>query len=124
VTDIFLPVIEALAVYSFTAHDEHKLYEGLSFAFTKAGLSFEREHPLVFPDRTKGRLDYYFPSTQLAVEVKVQGRTEAVMRQVRTYARHESVAAVLLVTSLGKLRLPETLAGKPVRSFRITGAFG
>lgn len=124
-TDVFSPIIAALASYRYVAHDEHRLYEGLSLALTSAGIEFERERSLLYPDGKRGRLDYYLPVTRLAIEVKVRGSAEAVLRQITMYARHEDVAAVLLVTSLGRLaRVPEDLFGKPARSYRLTGAFG
>lgn len=124
-TDPFSPVLVALSAYRFVAHDEHRLYEGLSLAFTSAGLVFERERVLAFPDRKTGRLDYYVPSTGLAIEVKVQGASATILRQIARYASHPDVAGVLLVTTLARLMLaPTHLSNKPVRSYRITGPFG
>lgn len=124
-TDIFLPIVSALSAYRFLAHDERRLYEGLSRALTDAGFAFERERVLVYPDRRIGRLDYFLPDTRLAIEIKVRGRHDAVLRQITRYAEHTEVAAVLLVTTMAKLaHAPESLAGKPVQCLRITGAFG
>lgn len=124
-TDIFLPVVSTLSSYRFLAHDERRLYEGLSHALTEVGFAFERERVLVYPDRRVGRLDYYLPATRLAIEVKVRGQHAAVIRQITRYANHHEVAAVLLVTTMARLaHAPESLAGKPVQCLRITGAFG
>lgn len=122
---IFAPVIAALRPYRFIAHDERRLYEGLSEALTAAGIVFERERVLTLSTGRTGRLDYYVPSTRLAIEVKVGGSPAAILRQIRAYAEHSDVDALLLVTSLAKLaQIPDTLAGKPARSYRLTGGFG
>lgn len=122
---IFTPVIAALRPYRFIAHDERRLYEGLSEALVKAGIVFERERTIQLATGRAGRLDYYVPIYRLAIEVKVGGSPAAILRQLRSYAEHPDVDALLLVTSLAKLaQIPDTLAGKPVRSYRLTGGFG
>lgn len=122
---IFAPVITALRPYRFIAHDERRLYEGLSEALTASGIVFEREHTITLATGRTGRLDYYLPESRLAIEVKVGGSPAAILRQIRSYAEHADVDALLLVTSLAKLaQIPDTLAGKPARSYRLTGGFG
>lgn len=122
---IFAPVIAALRPYRFIAHDERRLYEGLSEALTAAGIVFERERVLTLSTGRTGRLDYYLPASRLAIEVKVGGSPAAILRQIRAYAEHPDVDALLLVMSLAKLaQIPDTLAGKPARSYRLTGGFG
>lgn len=116
-----VPIADALGRYSFSAHDEHRMYHLLEGVLTDAGLAFVREHRL----DAKSRLDFWFPELRTAMEVKVQGAPHRVLAQVRRYAEHEAVSAVLLVSTLAKLaRTPETLAGKPARAVRLAGSFG
>lgn len=115
------PIAAALGRFSYTAHDEHRMYLLLERILTDAGLKFEREHPL---DK-KSRLDFWFPELRVAMEVKVRGKPHDVMSQITRYAEHETVGALLLVTTLAKLcRLPDSIAGKPARAVRLAGAFG
>lgn len=124
-TPSFATIIEALRPYRFIAHDERRLYLGLSEALTAAGIVFERERTIQLATGRAGRLDYYVPAYRLAIEVKVGGSPAAILRQLRSYAEHPDVDALLLITSLAKLaQIPDTLAGKPARSYRLTGGFG
>ena len=117
----FKPIATALSRYSFVAHDERTLYPSLEQCLTEAGLTYVRERVLT----PKSRVDFYFPDTCIAMEVKVQGTPATVLRQLARYAEVAEVAALLLVTTVGKLsRVPDTIAGKPVRSLRLAGGFG
>lgn len=117
----FRPVCSALAKYSFVAHDERDLYPSLEACLTAAGLTYVRERVLT----PKSRVDFYFPGTNLAMEVKVQGTPATILRQITRYCEVSEVGLLLLVTTVGKLsRVPETIAGKPVRAIRIAGGFG
>lgn len=115
------PIAEALGRFSYTAHDEHRMYVLLEGILRDAGLTFVREHPL---DK-KSRLDFWFPDLRVAMEVKVRGKPHDVMSQITRYAEHEAVGALLLVSTSAKLlRVPEVLCGKPCRAVRLAGAFG
>lgn len=71
----------------------------------------KREHRLSERDRADFLVD------GVAVEVKVDGSLGAVTRQLFRYARHETVKAIVLVTSRAKhLRMPRSMVGKPVRT--------
>lgn len=116
-----VPVANALSRYNFTSHDELRLYPLLEGVLRDAGFDFVREHRL----DAKSRLDFWFPSLRLALEVKVRGQHSAVMRQVRRYAEHPTVGAVLLASTVAKLAsVPEILESKPARAVRLAGAFG
>lgn len=114
------PIAEALGRFSYMAHDEHRMYVLLEDILRSAGLTFVREHPL---DK-KSRLDFWFPDLRVAMEVKVRGAPHRVMSQITRYAEHETVGALLLVSSSPKLlRIPKTIGGKPARAVRLAGAF-
>lgn len=120
-SDPFAPVVAALARYSFTTHDERSLYLSLEEALTAGGVVYLREHVL----GPRSRVDFYVPATCLAIEVKVQGNPGPILRQLTRYGEHESVTAILLVTTLAKLaRIPESISGKPARAYRVAGPFG
>lgn len=120
-SDPFAPIIAALSRYQFIQHDEHALYAGLAHVLGEAGIVFERERRL----DERSRVDFYLPATRLVIEVKVQGAPNAVLRQLWRYGKHPDVDGVLLVTTLAKLaRVPDSIAGKPARAFRIAGGFG
>ncbi len=120
-TDPFLPVIAALGRYQFIQHDERELQKEIAVVLAAAGISFERERRL----DGQNRVDFYLPTTRLVIEVKVQGSPMPVLRQLWRYGKHPEVDALLLVTTLAKLaRIPDSIAEKPARAFRIAGGFG
>jgi hypothetical protein len=107
--------------YTFTTHNEHRMYPLLEQLLRAEGLDFVREHRL----DERNRPDFWFPELRVALEVKVRGRPHDVEAQIERYAEHVSVAGVLLASSLAKLtRVPDSLAFKPVRAVRLAGAFG
>ena len=111
----------ALCGYSFLSHDERGLYAGLASALDAAGIPYERERTI----GPKSRVDFYLPTSRLAVEVKVQGSEAAIFRQLTRYASCGDVDGILLVTTRGALtRIPTTIANKPARALRIAGPFG
>jgi hypothetical protein len=62
------------------------------------GDDVKREHPFGKRDR----VDFYIPSRKLVVEVKLArsgGNFTSIMRQVRRYAEHADVHAVLVITT-------------------------
>lgn len=74
------------------------------------GLPVSREVDL----GASGRIDLMAAS--VGVEVKVEGATKEVLRQVLRYVQNSMVDAVILVTTVSAHRvIPERLGGKPVR---------
>lgn len=119
--DPFARVIAALARYQFIQHDERELQVGIAAVLAEAGITFERERRL----DEHNRVDFYLPDTRLVIEVKVQGSPMPVLRQLWRYCKHHDVDGILLVTTLAKLaRIPDSIAEKPARAFRIAGGFG
>lgn len=113
--------VTALRAYTFAAHDERALHDGVALALASAGIAYEHERTV----SRASRLDFWLPASGIAVEVKVQGDLGSVVRQLTRYCGESSVTGLLLVTTSAKLlRVPDTLHGKPVRALRLTGAFG
>jgi hypothetical protein len=62
------------------------------------------------------RIDFLVGGTlRIGVEVKVDGATSALVRQLQRYAQHETIAGLLVVSTRAHHRaVPSTLSGKPV----------
>lgn len=65
----------------------------------------------------KGRID--FTVGAVAIELKVDGSTNAVRRQLKRYAELDWVEEVILVTACAKHVMPASLNGKPVHVVRV-----
>lgn len=90
--------------------NERELQDGIERALTAGKLAFTREASLSAKDRVD------FLVGDIAVEIKVDGTLANVTRQLHRYAEHETVAAVVLVTSrMQHKAMPEEMVGKPVR---------
>lgn len=90
---------------------EVRLQDAMAKLLTAEGIVFEREHSLGKRDR----IDFYLPSVSAGIEVKVDGATSAVTRQLHRYLRHPSLDALILCTTLVRhTMLPPKLAGKPL----------
>jgi hypothetical protein len=103
----------------FRTHTEAELHVALATCFTRAAIPFEREVEL----GPEARVDFFLPPG-LAVEVKILGSTNNVLRQLGRYAEFARVQEVVLVTT--RLRLasavPDSLAGKPVIAIHLEGS--
>jgi hypothetical protein len=67
----------------------------------------------------RGRIDFVLGD--VAIELKVAGSNNAVMRQLKRYAELSWVREVVLVTTCAKHRMPPYLSGKPVYVVMICG---
>lgn len=86
-------------------------------AFTRKGLPFVREYRLSSLD-----IPDFFAFDQVAVEVKIGGAKAAIYRQLRRYAAHEEVKALVLASNVA-ITLPETIDGKPLRLANLGAAW-
>jgi hypothetical protein len=67
----------------------------------------------------KDRVDFLVG--RVAVEIKVDGSSMEVTRQLRRYLEHEKVDSLMLITTKRKhLTVPLTLAGKPIQAIWIS----
>lgn len=85
--------------------------------FLKRQITFSREFKLSHRDRP----DFFLPVPGLAIEIKVDGSTSSVIRQLHRYAEHEAVKGIFLLTSRMRHQVPETLNDKPVMAVTILG---
>ena len=103
-------LIELLGGYRFTTSGERELQEALWRVFEERELGPQRE---VILD-THARIDFLLPGG-LGVEVKIQGSTSDVRRQVERYMAFEAIRSVVVITTKSKhLQLPRELGGKPL----------
>lgn len=106
-------VLEILSSSRIPWRDETDLQEGVETLFKQSGLAYQREFHLSERDRPD------FMVGTIAVECKVDGSGNDVLRQLHRYAEHDSVEILVLVTTCAKHRMPEEIRGKPVYTVRI-----
>lgn len=108
---------EVLGAYRYSFSSELQLQDGIAQVLALRGIPFDREVPLSPKDRPDFMVD------GIAVEVKVDGSTSEVTRQVHRYAQLKAVEAVLLVTSrLCHDNLPSSINRKPVAVLALLGS--
>lgn len=102
-------LLDTLRSNRFLFSNEDELQRGISLALQGARLSFEREVWLSADDRP----DFMVGGT--AVEVKVDGTANALIRQLLRYAAHPMVHSLVVVTNRARLTdIPRVIGGKPV----------
>ncbi len=69
-----------------------------------------------------GRIDFEIPSMRVGIEIKVTGGLSEVTEQMSRYADTGRFAALLLVTTRQRHRMPATLCGVPIRTCHLWGA--
>lgn len=108
--DLSASLSSALGTQALRVFDERDLQEQLSQAATRAGIEHRREA------RVGGKLDRPdFLIDGVAVEVKVGGSYNALLRQIFRYAAHPDVIGILVVTTRRTHdRLPDLILDKPV----------
>lgn len=111
---------EILQSYGFRYFSEMELHSQIAEALNREGIAFDREVRLTEKDRVD------FMVGGIAVEVKVDGAKNEVLRQIHRYAQSDMVSAIVVVTDKARhLNLPCCLNGKPVvvSSLIVGGAF-
>lgn len=109
-------LVDLLHRHTFSFSAEEELQEGIANVLEGAGIAFEREYHL----DARNRPDFFL-SAGIAIEVKVDGATSAVTRQLHRYAHHPDVRAIVLVTTRQRHRaIPRELNGKPVTVITLT----
>lgn len=90
--------------------DENELQESLA----KTLPDLVREHRFSVRDR----VDFFDQHSGVAIEVKMKGSANNLLRQLKRYSGHLEVASIIVVTTSARLAasLPESLGGKPIRS--------
>lgn len=108
-------VLQALRSYRYSFHTEDGLQLGIASALRNAGFSYVREAAMDAHDR----LDFLVgldPGGYVAIEAKIDGTANALLRQLHRYAQHDGIDALVVVTNRARLtQMPPELNGKPVR---------
>lgn len=118
--DSLVAMVErALLGHRFRFADERELQAGIDQVLRATGLDVTREASL----GETGTIDFLVQG--LGIEVKTRGARADLARQVHRYLQHESVKAVMVVTTRAALaQLPKTISDKPVYVHHlVTGAF-
>lgn len=112
-------VAKLLREHRFHFANEVELHNGIELVLTDAGHSVQREVRLTAHER----IDFIIDG-RLGIEVKIKGSTTDLMRQAIRYAGRPELDGLLVVTTLARHRLPDTLNGKPVVTVYLeVGAF-
>jgi len=99
---------QVIGSQSYRFCNEKELQDGIERVLIEDGYSPKREVILSNRDRIDFMVD------RIGIEVKVGGSTSAIIRQVHRYAQHDSLDAILVVTTRSRHSLPATISGKPV----------
>lgn len=87
---------------------EQSLQDDLDSRLKQGGTSYSREFRL----GPKKRPDFLI--SDVAVEIKTKGSSSSILRQLKRYSDDPTISGVVLVT-LRKLAVPDSLSGKPLR---------
>ena len=90
----YAAVRQVLASYRFRFQNEAELQLGIATALEAAGIAFEREVRF----DAANRIDFLLPGG-LGIEVKIDGSSTQLVRQLVRYADRPEVSELLLVTS-------------------------
>lgn len=102
------------ARFRFSSEDE--LQAGVAEVMAAAGVAFDREVAIGQRDR----LD--FLAGTAAIEVKVDGGRNDLLRQLARYARHDGIQDLVVVTSRARhARLPDLIGSKPIHVVWVSG---
>lgn len=105
--------------FSFTSEDE--LQRGIAEVFSRVGLFHVREHRLSPTDR----VDFFLPDHGMGIEVKVDGSTADLVRQVTRYVQHDEIRTLAVIASRIRLaNMPDRINGKPVQVITVTPGIG
>jgi hypothetical protein len=107
--DLVVVLASLITTHRYFFANEEDLQNLIEAVLKKHEIEYEREYRLSAHDR----LDFLVNS--VAIEVKVQGARNEVIRQLHRYAEHVAVSAILLVTTKARhLDMPAKMCGKPV----------
>ncbi len=102
-------LLEALRSNRFSFSSEDGLQRGIALALQGARIPYEREVRLSATDRPD------FMVQGIAIEVKIDGSANALLRQLHRYASHPRVTAIVVVTNRARLTSqPPNINGRPV----------
>lgn len=105
--------------HKFLHNSEKELQAALATVFEQDAAVYEREYHL----GRQSIVDFMFPDG-LAVEVKIKGSRNNLIRQLHRYAGFDEVTAILLITTKATfLTMPDEISGKPIYGCRVNRHF-
>jgi len=103
----------------FRFSTEADLQAGIDEVLGRAGVSREREYRLTRSDR----IDFYLPKQGMGIEVKVDGGTSDLTRQILRYAESSEIRSLVVITSRMRhaVQLPRYVNNKPLQVITVGG---
>ncbi len=101
-------LIQFIRTRRFPLGTEKETQAAIAGELAANGHAFLREHRLSDGDI----VDFFFPATGLAAEVKIKKGARAIFAQCERYCEHADVKTLVLVTNAA-MGLPATILGKP-----------
>lgn len=103
--------------FSFTS--EAELQRGIAETLERANVHFEREYRLSGADR----IDFFLADHGMGIEVKIDGSTSALTRQLLRYAESDEIKSLSVITSRMRhaVQMPASMNGKPLQVITVGG---
>jgi hypothetical protein len=112
-----MKLAKQLEGFRYNMANEKQVQLGVANALEILGVTADREVCV-----SCGRLDF-LTEEGTAIEVKLHGTTNDLLRQLQRYAQLDEVKELLVVTTRHRLaQLPMTLSGKPVSVALLLGS--
>lgn len=109
IRDAAMALADVITGFRYQWRDEYDLQEGIAQVLAAAGHEVRCEVSVSHQDR----IDLLVG--RIGIEVKCQGGTESVTRQLQRYAHNQHVDALILATTRAAHRdVPDELAGIPL----------
>lgn len=107
-------IITRLRTIRLPVGNELDMQDCVGLALLDLGVDCQREHSFGPADRVD-----FFTASGLAIELKIDGTRNAVLRQLMRYADHDSVKSLLLITACARhLGMPPTIRNKPLTTYQ------
>lgn len=113
-SDVVDQVLAVIRGHRFSYTSEDELQEGIAAALAQHGLEPLREVRLSERDRIDIFVD------PVGIEIKVAGSQTHPWGQLKRYAEHEAIKALILVSNRA-YSLPDEVGGKPLRTVSLMG---
>lgn len=111
-------LISLLESFSFRFQNEKELQDGIAKVLDGETIEYKREFSLSRWDRPD------FLIEGIAIEVKIGGTLNNLLRQIHRYAGFEEIEAVIVITNRSRLAdLPAMINGKQVSVILLRGGF-
>lgn len=103
-------LVEYIEAHRLSARTEEQLGDSVEALLKFYGITYAREHRL----NARDRLDFLIEGG-IALELKIQGSGQALLRQLRRYADASEVTSIIVVTTRARLcAMPAELGGKRI----------